>query len=184
DGETLFMIKWEGYDDPADNTWETEDNIIDKDILKKYWDDYNAKAAKKAAPAKKRGRPASNGASSLKAKEAATKRRRTSARQEATAKQNPRQKPRQETEPEAAEAESNEASDQEIVYGEEGPEVDDWVPLLDEIITLDATDDGLIAQIQWKNGQKCEYPIELIYAKLPMQMLKFYEQRLRFRSSQ
>ncbi|KAJ1948018.1 hypothetical protein FBU59_001786 [Linderina macrospora] len=163
DGRPLYWIKWEGYDGPADNTWESEDNIIDKSILKRYWDEYNAKAAKKATPAKKRGRPPTRGVSSpAKTNGGAAKRRRTSAKKD-------------------EEPETSEDPSKDTRYGDDGPEADDWVPLLDRIITLDTTDAGTVAHIKWKNGQECEYPLEVMYAKLPQQMLQFYESRLRFR---
>ncbi|PIA14160.1 Swi6 protein, partial [Coemansia reversa NRRL 1564] len=58
----------------------------------------------------------------------------------------------------------------------------DWEPLVKEIETIDRVEDGtLIVFVQWKDGKTTEHPAKVVYKKCPQAMLKFYEERLRFR---
>ncbi|KAI9499817.1 hypothetical protein BX070DRAFT_231394 [Coemansia spiralis] len=134
-GQTEYLIKWEGYPN-SENTWEKEDNVFDKSMIKEYWEAKKAEAAK----TKKSGR--ANGTN---------KRVRT--------------------------------SDEHRSEG--GPDSDDWEPLVESIDTIDKdNDDGLIVFINWKDGKNTSHPAQLVYKKCPQLMLKFYEERLRFRSKQ
>lgn len=38
DGQPRYLIKWMGYDEPEDNTWEPEDNIFGDSILSQWSD--------------------------------------------------------------------------------------------------------------------------------------------------
>jgi chromobox protein 1 len=44
--------------------------------------------------------------------------------------------------------------------------------------TIEQDDQGLHVYLDWNNGKKTRHPIEKIYRKCPMKMLRFYEQHL------
>ncbi|KAJ2170354.1 hypothetical protein GGF45_005352 [Coemansia sp. RSA 551] len=60
---------------------------------------------------------------------------------------------------------------------DEGPEGDDWESQIQEIETIDRCDDGTLI-----NGLATEHTVDIVYQKCPQAMLKFYEDRLRFRA--
>ncbi|KAJ2486480.1 hypothetical protein IWW37_005604 [Coemansia sp. RSA 2050] len=159
EGGMMYHIKWADYPD-SENTWESEENIIDKDILAKYWADKKAERAArdsaKRAASKASVKPDARSQSPA-VVSTTNKRRRTSA----TAKGD------------------SEASDNDVP----GPEVESWEPLVKEIQTVDRSEKNkLIVFIVWKNGQVTTHPIEMVRLKCPQAMLRFYEERLRFRS--
>ncbi|CAD0115249.1 unnamed protein product, partial [Aureobasidium uvarum] len=53
--DCLYEVKWLGYEDPDDRTWEPEDNLSGAmDVLKAYWNKIGGKPqAKPKTPAKK-----------------------------------------------------------------------------------------------------------------------------------
>jgi len=57
-GQVEYLVKWKGYDDPDDNTWEPADNLKEAEaLIKKYEKDLsekNAAAAKSAPTSNKR----------------------------------------------------------------------------------------------------------------------------------
>ncbi|KAJ1898602.1 hypothetical protein LPJ66_002641 [Kickxella alabastrina] len=156
--EKEYLIKWEGYAD-SESTWEVEDNIIDRSILKKFWDAKNAEAEARKAKKAATSTAASASSTTVKAPVAA-------------AKKPPANKRRRTVD-----------VPEEERYGEAGPDSDNWEPLVREIETVDRMpNNDLIVFIVWKNGQTTEHPAEMAYTRCPQIMLKFYEERLRFRS--
>ncbi|KKA17817.1 hypothetical protein T310_8239 [Rasamsonia emersonii CBS 393.64] len=75
---------------------------------------------------------------------------------------------------------------------ETGESAPDWVPegknwerevAKVETIIRDPKTGGLMAYLQWQNGRKSRVSIEQCYEKIPMKMLKFYEQHLVFKEA-
>ena len=53
DGAYLYLVKWKGYDDPSDNTWEPKENLHNcPDKLKSYWKNQKLKKSAKTLSAK------------------------------------------------------------------------------------------------------------------------------------
>jgi len=59
--KTEYLVKWKGYDDPAENTWEPEDNLDCPDIIRKFESKHEAKLEAKSGGGgdKKRKAPTS-----------------------------------------------------------------------------------------------------------------------------
>ncbi|KAF2124086.1 hypothetical protein P153DRAFT_144384 [Dothidotthia symphoricarpi CBS 119687] len=58
DGELELDVKWVGYDDPKDRTWEPESNLSGAiDILEAYFTKIKGRPEPKAGGAKRKGRP-------------------------------------------------------------------------------------------------------------------------------
>lgn len=180
-----YLIKWEGYS-AAESTWEDEDNILDKAILKKYWDEQSTKedalrhakdnALKKKTPRKT---PAKSKAKTPASK--TTTPRHNTRTSGTVASSNGNNKRRRTLD--AEEEPKNNDPMMGVPFGSDGPEVPNWEPLVNAIETIDRKDDGtLMVYIEWKNGIRGEYPSDLVYKHCPQTMLQFYEGRLRFRT--
>ncbi|KAH3914196.1 hypothetical protein HBI56_052130 [Parastagonospora nodorum] len=56
-GELVFNVKWQGYDDPKDQTWEPEANMAGAiDVMNEYFDELGGRPEPKG-PGKRKGRP-------------------------------------------------------------------------------------------------------------------------------
>ena len=54
-GKTEYFLKWKGYDDPAENTWEPKANLNCKSLLiefERQWEEKRKQEGKSALPAK------------------------------------------------------------------------------------------------------------------------------------
>ncbi|KAJ2371344.1 hypothetical protein IW150_004635 [Coemansia sp. RSA 2607] len=153
DGEKRYQIKWAGYPD-SECTWEKEENIIDKELLKKYWEGVRAKKQARSKQSSANGK--------ANQPPPASKRRRTT---DMVTSDNE----------DEAEAEDRKAYSKYTKH-------ESWENLVKEIMTIDKADDGsLVVFIKWNDDTTSEHPVESAYAKCPQLMLKFYEGRLRFR---
>jgi chromobox protein 1 len=157
DGKLMLQVKWHGYDDPADQTLEPEENLLEgaKEILDEYFRAQGGRPEKPVAVRKRK----SMGSVKAESETPAEPKRRRKSRANAEAS-----------------TETPEASD-----------VPDWVPRskswekdvqkVDTIIR-DPKTNSLIAFLKWTNGKTAKVSIETCYEKCPRQMLKFYEQHL------
>ncbi|KAJ2235353.1 hypothetical protein H4R99_004667 [Coemansia sp. RSA 1722] len=178
-GKTLYLIRWEGYTSDED-TWEGEENILDEEILKKYWAKQNTKSSRqipkstKPKPRKPLGRSAMDEDEDEDEKDSMVPSPPT----------NKRRRTKEDVVMKSEDTSDDELAAVQVKDKRGGPDSDDWEANLKEIVTIGQYDnDKFFVIIKWKNGHSTEHPIEMTYSKCPQSMLKFYEARLRFRSN-
>jgi len=154
-GEPLYHVKWEGYDDPKDMTWEPEENLADaSEILKEYLEGIGGREklseqTQAALKTKKRGRPSSSAASIAK-----------------RSKKNG-----------DVDSDTSSLAVRPALWK---PPSGSWE---DHIAQLDACEDEesgkLMVYLTWKNGHKTQHDTAVIYQRCPQKMLQFYERHVR-----
>lgn len=160
DGELRFKVKWEGYDEPGDLTWEPEENLESApDILKAYFKKIGGREKafeeipKANSNKKKRNRLSVNNAGSDTGSQSSVKRTRTSHPGDSTPpKQN---------------------------KGKFVPPSGSWEDHIAEIDAIQGDDGQLWIYLKWKSGDKTRHDTKTIYKRCPQQMLRFYERHIK-----
>lgn len=159
-GNLLLQVKWKGYDDPADQTMEPEENLLEgaKDLVEEY---YRTQGGRPEKP-RPRKRKSMTGPKQTPEK-AEPKRRRKSRADNAT--------------------ETPGEDDTELP--EWVPRSKNWENEIQNIDTIlrEPGTSNLIAYLHWKNGKKSKVSLETCYDKCPKKMLKFYEEHLVFKEA-
>jgi chromobox protein 1 len=155
-GVLQFDVKWEGYDDPKDRTWESEDNMEGAiDVLKEYFRKIGGRPEPKGQ--KRKGRPSAAGTKS----ESGTPASSTSTKRVKAEKQ---------------------GKD----LAQWSPPPGSWEHDVNFIDTVEQTKDSKtgksekFAYLVWTNGQKTQHPLKHVYQKCPQKMLEYYESHLVF----
>ncbi|KAL4873025.1 hypothetical protein BDV12DRAFT_115502 [Aspergillus spectabilis] len=164
DGSLMLEVKWQGYDDPKDQTVEPEENLAEgaKDVLQEYFKSLGGRPEKPQAKKRKSiGRP-------------------------------PKSAPKEKEKPEPKRRRKSRADNDETPAAEEKesqaapgwmPKSKNWENEVKAIDTIVREGDGLVAFLHWNNDKKSKVSIETCYEKCPRKMLKFYEQHLVFKDS-
>ncbi|EIT73314.1 hypothetical protein BDV35DRAFT_276231 [Aspergillus flavus] len=156
-GTLLLQVKWKGYDDPADETMEPEENLLEgaKDLVEEY---YRAQGGRPEKP--QRGKRKSMTGPKQTTEKSEPKRRRKSRAEAAT-----------------------ETPDEDDDLPNWVPRSKNWENEVQSVDTIlrDAETSTLIAYLHWKNGKKSKVSLETCYEKCPRKMLKFYEEHLVFK---
>ncbi|KAJ6012545.1 hypothetical protein N7499_011785 [Penicillium canescens] len=166
DGTLKLLVKWKGYEDPTDRTWEEEEGLKEGagDILAAYYKKVGGRP-ELPPPKAKPGRKRKSMADSKSATPTAS----------SSAAEPKRRKSHKETKKVESDADEN---------------ITDWVPKgkswdkeVQEVDTIvrDPENNGLYAWLVFNNGRKSRVTIEACYEKCPMKMLKFYESHLVFK---
>ncbi|PKY03202.1 hypothetical protein P168DRAFT_305522 [Aspergillus campestris IBT 28561] len=159
-GALLLLVKWKDYEDPADRTYEPEENLEGaKDAVDEYYRKLGGRP-QKPEPKKRKsmgGRPPKSAA--VKQEKPEPKRQRKS-------------RGAVEDEP----AENNDTPNWM-------PKSKNWEKEVKSVETIlrDAETDGLVAFLLWENGKKSKVSIEMCYDRCPRKMLQFYESHLVFK---
>ncbi|KAK3303566.1 uncharacterized protein B0T15DRAFT_540616 [Chaetomium strumarium] len=157
-GKPYFEVKWEGYDDEADRTWEPEENLVENasEALNEYLQSIGGREklleeTAKVLKSKKRGRPSPS------TPQPTQKRSRRNGGH-----------PVDSEPPLSAKAATWK------------PPPGSWE---DHIAQLDACEDEvthkLVVYVTWKNGHKTQHETSVIYQRCPQKMLQFYERHVR-----
>ncbi|KAJ5292923.1 Phosphoenolpyruvate carboxykinase (ATP) [Penicillium atrosanguineum] len=170
-GKLQLLVKWKGYDELADHTWEPEENLEEgaEEVLTEYFKSIGGrpkKPAAKAGPGRKRKSMGESKATSATPSTEPKKRKRSTNAQD----------PTPETEPEAKVDETEEES----TWVPKGKNWDKEIDSVDTIIR-DQETEGLYAFLIWNNGKRSKVSIESCYEKCPRKMLLFYESHLVFK---
>ncbi|KAA8910048.1 hypothetical protein FN846DRAFT_940463 [Sphaerosporella brunnea] len=155
--ELYFHVKWQDYPSKKDWTWEPEENLMggSDEILQEY---YRSIGGRPVPKTKKRGRPST---ASFMTPAKSTKKSRIS----------------------IAASTISESPLAETKEGKWKPPSGNWEDQITHIDTIEKTDNGLIAYVQWGNGRKSQHDINVVYKKCPQRMLSFYEQHLVFKET-
>ncbi|KAL4886992.1 hypothetical protein BJY04DRAFT_176994 [Aspergillus karnatakaensis] len=168
DGSLMLKVKWQGYDDPKDQTLEPEDNLAEgaTDALEEYFKKLGGRPEKPQAKKRKSmGRPPKSEKSAPEEKEKPEPKRRRKSRAD------------DEDSP-AAEDKANQEAPEWV------PKSKSWENEVKAVDTIVRESDGLVAYLHWNNDKKSKVSIETCYTKCPRKMLKFYEQHLVFKDSE
>ncbi|KAH9828461.1 putative membrane protein [Teratosphaeria destructans] len=170
-GELIFQIKWLGYEDEADLTWEPEENLEDaQDILKAYFKKIGGKPEplpKSTSKSKKGGR-ASTG-----------KRTAADAFADSPAPAGKSKKGRK-SNGVAGEAESGSGT-LKLPVGDWEDHVLRVTSIIEETdLKAKRSQKELIGLLEWNNGKKTQHKMKVLRQKVPQKLLDYYEQHLVF----
>ncbi|KAL4922281.1 hypothetical protein BDW62DRAFT_50626 [Aspergillus aurantiobrunneus] len=165
DGTLLLQVKWQGYEEPNDQTLEPEDNLDGaRDVVNEYFKFIGGRPEK--PPPKKRksmGRPPK------------------AAQQE---KPEPKRRRRSRTtDNEERDAGEDKEKLKETQARDWVPKSKNWEKEVKDVDTIVREDGGLVAYLHWNNEKKSKVSIETCYEKCPRKMLSFYERHLVFKDS-
>lgn len=175
DGSLFLLVKWKGYEDLADQTWEPEDGLKEgaEDVLNAYYKKIGGRPEKQRKAAKGHGR----------------KRKSMAEKKESPASAATESKRRRQSAPKAEAKKDTKAEDKTPAVSDDD-EPSDWVPKskdwekevksVDTIIR-DPNDQQLYALLLWNNGKRSRISIKSCYDNCPLTMLKFYEKHLVFK---
>ncbi|OSS47083.1 hypothetical protein B5807_09830 [Epicoccum nigrum] len=152
-GVLEFDVKWQGYDNPEDRTWEPEENMeTAADVLKEYFEDIGGRPEKPEKGTKRKGR-ASTAKSVTGTPASTTKRTKTKA------------------EPvEKAWSPPPGSWEHDVSH----------IDTVEENIDPKTGKDTRYAYLVWNNQKKTQHPLKHIYTKCPQKMLQYYESHLVF----
>ncbi|KAL2822001.1 hypothetical protein BJX63DRAFT_377744 [Aspergillus granulosus] len=152
----MLQVKWQGYDDPNDQTLEPEENLLEgaNDVLDEYFKTIG-------------GRP----------EKPQPKKRKSMGRPPKSAPEKPEPKKRRKS---RADTETDNTEETEKKKDKDG-QVPDWVPKsknweneVKAIDTIVREGDGLVAFLHWNNDKKSKVSIEMCYEKCPRKVSLFW----------
>ncbi|KAI9733977.1 MAG: hypothetical protein M1834_002634 [Cirrosporium novae-zelandiae] len=154
-GVLKLKVRWKGYPEESDKTWEPEENILDgaAETLQAFYDRIGGKPQPVTKAAKKRGRPSAVG--STPESEPKSKRGRKSA----ASVKSVDMKPEEQWRP---------------------MDIEDWETEVQSVDTIekDPDDDVLRAFILWKNGERTQHDVQVCIEKCPKKLCEFFIQHL------
>ncbi|EPE02995.1 heterochromatin protein one [Ophiostoma piceae UAMH 11346] len=160
-----FRVIWKGYTDPADHTWEPEDNLMENAsiILNDYYLKIGGREAifQKATKGKKRGRPPASASASTTPTPSAAKRSRKAVK----------------VEDHPASRESSPDVDKPFK-----PPAGSWEADVMDVEMFRGDDGELRVFLTWKDGNKSQHVAQQAYVRCPQRILRFYESRISFKS--
>ncbi|KAJ4340615.1 hypothetical protein N0V95_007440 [Ascochyta clinopodiicola] len=151
-GVLEFDVKWQGYDNPKDRTWEPEENMeTAADVLKEYYEDIG-------------GRPENKG----------TKRkgRASTAKSDSATPGSSSKRPKQSKSESVEKAWSPPPGSWEHDVSH--------IDTVEQSIDPKTGKEAKYAYIVWNNQKKTQHPLKHIYTKCPQKMLVYYESHLVF----
>ncbi|THY66955.1 hypothetical protein D6C97_01186 [Aureobasidium pullulans] len=155
---TLYEVKWMGYENPDDRTWEPEENLEGAmDILQAYWDSIGGKPQPKT-PAKKGTKRKSTAATSQDTPEVSS----------SLTKRRGRKAPKTE-----------EAAEEKTATLPEGS----WEHHVQSVDAIEMSEEGehkgnLMIYLLWNNGSRTQHTALQCRSRCPNKLLDYYESKL------
>ena len=150
DNELRFKVKWDGYDDPSDLTWEPEDNLAEaQEVLQEYYEKVGGREAlfnKPKNKKRKRGRRSTNSV--------------LGGRKERVPKKSRHSHP----------ADSTPPRDEYSGLGKFQPPSGSWEDHIENIDAIQGDDGKLWIYLTWKTGEKTRHDTKTIYKRCPQQV--------------
>ncbi|KAF9697553.1 hypothetical protein EKO04_004341 [Ascochyta lentis] len=158
-GALEFDVKWQGYDNPEDRTWEPEENMeTAADVLKEYFEDIGGRPENKGT--KRKGR-----ASMAKSEEPTPA---------ATSKRSKPSKPSKPEPVEKAWSPPPGSWEHDVSH----------IDTVEQSIDPKTGKEAKYAYIVWNNQKKTQHPLKHMYTKCPQKMLLYYESHLVFTTNE
>ncbi|KAF3036529.1 hypothetical protein E8E11_004770 [Didymella keratinophila] len=149
-GTLEFDVKWQGYENPKDRTWEPEANMeTAADVLKEYFDEIGGRPEKPSKGTKRKARAALKSETGTPA--SSSKRSKKA--------------------PSPVEWSPPPGSWEHDVS---------HIDTVEQSICPRTGKEGKFAYIVWNNQKKTQHPLKHIYTKCPQKMLQYYESHLVF----
>ncbi|KAJ4371841.1 hypothetical protein N0V86_008395 [Didymella sp. IMI 355093] len=151
-GVLEFDVKWQGYENPEDRTWEPEENMeTAADVLNEYFDEIGGRPEKPTKGIKRKGVAATKSETGTPA---------------STSKRSKK----------AAEPVEKAWSPPPGSWEHDVSHID----TVEQSIDPRTGKDAKFAYIVWNNQKKTQHPLKHIYTKCPQKMLQYYESHLVF----
>ncbi|OKL56351.1 hypothetical protein UA08_08533 [Talaromyces atroroseus] len=167
-GKLMLNVKWKGYDDPADQTLEPEDSLLEGagEAVQEYYKKIGGRPQQPGGAKPGRGKRKSMTSAKATPDKPSTKKQKLSSKDETN---------------------GTDLSDADIGQG-----IPDWVHDKEhwgrDVVKVQTIENdethGLVAYLNWTNGKTTKVSINLCYESIPMLMLKFYEAHLVFKDGQ
>nr|OQO22204.1 hypothetical protein B0A51_10869 [Rachicladosporium sp. CCFEE 5018] len=165
-GTLQYRIKWLGYDDEADITWEPLENLKTASVkLSEYHDRIGGAPTKAAASSAKKSLTTKRSASVLDSPAPATKKSRTS----------------------ISAANGAPSSSKDLPKGSWEDNITRIISIIEESETTKSRAGGgkvLMAYADWKDNVKRKHKLSTLRGKAPQHLLTYYERHLVFRSDE
>ncbi|KAI5211885.1 hypothetical protein E4T38_00900, partial [Aureobasidium subglaciale] len=159
--DCLYEVKWLGYENVEDRTWEPEENLEGAmDVLQAYWDSIGGKpTAKPKTPAKK-----------------GTKRKAATAQNTPEVASSSTTKKRGRNSVKTAEEQPEHAKMSSLPEGS----WEDHVQLIDAVEQAGDGDSkgDLVVYLLWEDGKQTQHSVKVCRQKCPQKLLDYYESKL------
>ncbi|EPX72904.1 chromodomain protein 2 [Schizosaccharomyces octosporus yFS286] len=188
-----YYLKWEGYDDPEDNTWNEEEDCVGcQELVNEFWRKKGGKPPINMLRTKRRKARSTSQSRKLLEKKTDddlkppistfSRKRRKSATKSKNLEEN------SDVDPSLSPLLRSESSaiDSFLALRKTNAfkppfHMESWEDLVDRVETVQKLKSGkIIVQLQWKDGQKSAHDNVIIHQKCPLHIIRFYEDHLNF----
>ncbi|EPY52509.1 chromodomain protein 2 [Schizosaccharomyces cryophilus OY26] len=187
-----YYLKWEGYDDPEDNTWNEEEDCVGcQELVNEFWRKKGGKPPLNKTRSKRRNSRSMIRSSSLSTSEDddpqpsistySRKRRRSSSilrRPEDNTDFKFSKSPTANSKTPTIDSFLNlrKKSNFNPPFNESS-----WEDLVDRVETVQKLKNGkILVKLHWKNGQQSTHDNVVVHQKCPLHIIRFYEDHLSF----
>jgi len=172
--EYTYLVKWQGFEDKADQTWEPLDNLATaSEILEEYFTSIGGEPSPPPPASTKRG--PKSGSKKRPLDESTPDTKPTGGAGRGRKKQNKGE-------------EDSDSAVVDVPVKQKYPPVNDWDKYITTVRTIEEKINKMgikdrWGMVGWENGQITRHRLALLHEKAPQSMLRFYESNLVFRAT-